>query len=382
MANTSNTVPFNTPCVTGMEIDYLRKALQSDQLSGDGPFTKICEAWFERHLGCVRALMGPSCTAALEMSAMLVGIEPGDEVIMPSYTFSSTANAFVLRGAQIVFVDVEPRTMNIDAELIEAAITDKTKAIVVVHYAGVCCDMAGICEIAENHDLFVVEDAAQALGASYQGKPVGGHGHLSAFSFHDTKNLTAGGEGGMLCINRPEFVEQAEILREKGTDRSKFFRGQVDKYSWVDAGYCYLPSELQAAYLACQLDRLQAITDSRIKTWQAYDRALAAFPDSSRPVPVDYENRRHNAHIYYFKCRDLEQRTQLIDHMKRHGANPVFHYVPLHSAPAGLNFGRFHGQDRYTTRESERLVRLPLWYNMPADDRQKVIDAFLSFPWS
>lgn len=373
-------IPFNQPAYTGREDKHLLKAITSAKLSGDGTYARECQIWFEQQLSCPKTLLTPSCTQALEMAALLIDIMPGDEVIMPSYTFVSTANAFVLRGATIVFVDIRPDTMNIDETLIEAAITPKTKAIVPVHYAGVSCEMQGIGAIAETHGLLVIEDAAQGMMASYQGKPLGTLGHLAAFSFHETKNFTSGGEGGLLLINDERYVERAEVIREKGTNRSQFFRGELDKYTWVDLGSSYLPSELQAAYLLGQLEMTEAITKNRLETWTSYKKAFSDLEAGGRlqcmSVPDGTE---HNGHMFYVKCRDLAERTAMIAHLKAKGVHAVFHYVPLHSAPAGKQFGRFHGEDRYTTVESERLVRLPIWFGMDDNVRGKVIDAVRAF---
>ena len=372
--------PFNRPPHTGNEDQYVLAAMRSDKISGDGHFGHHCQAWFEQQLDCPKTLLTPSCTQALEMAALLLDIQPGDEVIMPSYTFVSTANAFVLRGATIVFVDIRPDTMNIDESLIEVAITPKTRAIVPVHYAGVACNMTVITAIAQKYGLFVVEDAAQGIMSSYQGKPLGSLGQMAAYSFHETKNFTSGGEGGLLILNDAQFVQRAEIIREKGTNRSQFFRGMVDKYTWVDVGSSYLPSELQAAYLWGQLEQAEVITQNRLTSWNTYAQGLAYLAAEgviSLPhIPADCQ---HNAHMFYIKCKDLTERTALLVHLKNHGIGAVFHYVPLHSAPAGKEFSRFHGVDRYTTKESERLVRLPLWYGMQGGDITTVIQAVRSF---
>lgn len=370
-------IPFNRPPYTGHEDQFVLEAMRSDKMSGDGPFTKKCHDWFKEHLGCEKALLTPSCTAALELAALLLDIQPGDEVIMPSYTFVSTANAFVLRGAKIVFVDVRPDTMNIDETLIEAAITDRTKAIVPVHYAGVGCEMDTIMALAEKYDLFVVEDAAQGVMASYKGKPLGTIGHLGCFSFHDTKNYTAAGEGGLLSINDARFVERAEILREKGTNRSRFFRGQVDKYSWVDMGSSFLPSDTQAAYLWGQMQRAEEINEDRLKSWRRYYDLLRDVPQIEIPhIPQECA---HNAHMFYIKLKDLDERSAMIEHLKANDIGSVFHYVPLHSAEAGEKFGRFHGDDRFTTKDSERLLRLPMWYGLQKNDILKITDTVKAF---
>ncbi len=358
-------IPFNKPPHTGNEEQYVLEAMKSPQISGDGEFGKRCQRWFETQLGCRKALLTPSCTHALEMAAILIGIEPGDEVIMPSYTFVSTANAFALRGARIVFVDIRPDTMNIDETRIEAAITPQTKAIVPVHYAGVGCEMDVIMTLAEKYSLFVIEDAAQGMMSRYKGRPLGTIGHLGAYSFHETKNYTSGGEGGLLIINDGRFAERAEIIREKGTNRSQFFRGMVDKYSWVDIGSSYLPSELQAAYLWGQLEMAEAINADRLASWLAYRDKLAPLAAAGViELPVITETCAHNAHMFYVKVKDLEERTELLAQCKQDAIWAVFHYVPLHSAPAGLKYGRFSGRDIYTTSQSERLIRLPLYYGI------------------
>lgn len=373
-------IPFNRPPHTGNEDQYVLAAMRSDKISGDGKFGHQCQHWFEQNLGCKKALLTPSCTQALEMAALLIDIQPGDEVIMPSFTFVSTANAFVLRGAVIVFVDIRPDSHNMDESLIEAAITPKTKAIVPVHYAGVSCDMDAIMAVANRHGLFVVEDAAQGMMSTYKGRPLGTLGHLAAYSFHETKNFTSGGEGGLLLINDERFIHRAEIIREKGTNRSQFFRGMVDKYSWVDVGSSYLPSEIQAAYLWGQLEWADKITRNRLATWQAYQADLFALERAGRiQLPVIPDGCIHNGHMFYLKCQDLAERTAFLEHMKSSGILAVFHYVPLHSAPAGKQFSRFHGQDVFTTKESERLVRLPLWYGMDEVARQRVVQCVLEF---
>ena len=358
-------IPFNKPPHTGNEEQYVLEAMKSPQISGDGPFGKRCQRWFEEQLGCRKTLLTPSCTHALEMAAILIGIEPGDEVIMPSYTFVSTANAFALRGARIVFVDIRPDTMNIDETRIEAAITPQTKAIVPVHYAGVGCEMDTIMTLAEKYGLFVIEDAAQGMMSRYKGRPLGTIGHLGTYSFHETKNYTSGGEGGLLIINDGRFTERAEIIREKGTNRSQFFRGMVDKYSWVDIGSSYLPCELQAAYLWGQLEMAEAINGDRLKSWLAYRDKLGSLAAAGViELPVITETCQHNAHMFYLKVKDLEERTALLDLFKQYVIWAVFHYVPLHSAPAGLKYGRFSGRDIHTTSQSERLIRLPLYYGI------------------
>lgn len=373
-------IPFNKPPYTGNEDKFVLEAMHGSKLCGDGPFTLKCQKWFEQQLGCIKTLLTPSCTHALEMAAILIDIKPGDEVIMPSFTFVSTANPFVLRGAKIVFVDIRPDTMNIDESLIEAAITPRTKAIVPVHYAGISCDMDRIMEIANRYQLFVVEDAAQAFYSYFNGKPVGTMGHLAAFSFHETKNITSGGEGGLLIINEPKFAARAEIIREKGTNRSQFFRGMVDKYTWVDVGSSYLPSEIQAAYLYSQLQDAEVIQAKRLSVWNFYAEALKTLEQRGLVnFPVVPENCTNNAHMFYLKVRDIEQRTQLLSYLKECGVMAVFHYVPLHSATAGLDFGYFHGNDEVTTSHSERLVRLPLYYSLTQDELNIITDRILEF---
>lgn len=367
---------FNRPPVVGTELDYIQQAISiQNKLSGDGFFTKKCQHWLEEHLHVQKALLTPSCTAALEMSALLIDIQPGDEVIMPSYTFVSTANSFVLRGAKVVFVDVCPKTMNMDTALIEAAITSRTKAIVVVHYAGVACDMNKVMDIAQHYSLYVIEDAAQALMSSYTNKPLGAIGHLGCLSFHDTKNYTAGGEGGALLINDPSLIDRAEIIREKGTNRSQFLRGQIDKYTWYDIGSSYLPSELQAAYLLAQLEAAHQINEKRLHIWNRYHEAFLSLENEGlieRPYVPEYC--MHNAHMYFLKMRSLKERSLFIDKMKERGIQTVFHYVPLHSSAAGLKYGQFHGEDVHTSKESDKLVRLPLWFNMTEQDLETVIN--------
>ncbi|MCU1772401.1 dTDP-4-amino-4,6-dideoxygalactose transaminase [Pseudomonas sp. 13B_3.2_Bac1] len=367
------TIPFNKPPYTGNEDQHVITAMRSGKMSGDGDFTLRCQAWFEAQVGCKKALLTPSCTQALEMAALLIDIQPGDEVIMPSYTFVSTANAFVLRGAKIVFVDVRADTMNIDESLIEDAITDKTKAIVPVHYAGVACEMDTIMSIANRHNLFVIEDAAQGMMSTYKGRALGTIGHMAAYSFHETKNYTSGGEGGLLLINDDQFVVRAEIIREKGTNRSLFFRGMIDKYTWVDVGSSYLPGELQAAYLFGQLEKADQINQARHAVWDYYYQALQKTSnDGCIELPSLPDECVGNAHMFYIKVRDIEVRTQVLDILKKQGVGAVFHYIPLHSAPAGLRLGRFHGTDVHTTIESERLIRLPIWYGMQKSEMEQV----------
>ena len=373
-------IHFNKPPLSGREEKYVLEAMKSVKISGDGPFGKRSQAWFEERLPCLKTLLTPSCTHALEMAALLLEIKEGDEVIMPSYTFVSTADAFALRGAKIVFVDVRAETMNIDERLIERAITPKTKAIVPVHYAGVACEMDTIMEIASRYGLFVVEDAAQGFASTYKGKALGTIGHLGAFSFHETKNITSGGEGGLLLINDERFVHRAEIIREKGTNRSQFFRGMVDKYSWVDIGSSYLPSELQAAYLWGQLEMVDVIQEQRMKNWQYYYEKLLPLSQQGRiELPTIPEGCVHNAHMFYLKVKDLDVRTALLDLFKAQNIGAVFHYIPLHSAPAGLKYGRFEGEDRYTTLESERLIRLPLYYGLTCKEIDEVCDVLCAW---
>ncbi len=373
-------IPFNAPPVVGSEIDYMRLAMESGKLCGDGGFTHRCQQWMEQRFGSRKVLLTPSCTASLEMAALLIDIQPGDEVIMPSFTFVSTANAFVLRGARIVFVDVRPDTMNIDERKIEAAITDKTRAIVPVHYAGVACEMDTIMRIAQQHKLWVIEDAAQGVMSTYKGQALGAIGHIGCFSFHETKNYTAGGEGGATLINDPALIERAEIIREKGTNRSQFFRGQVDKYTWRDIGSSYLMADLQAAYLWGQLEAAERINQQRLVLWQNYYNALLPLARQKRiELPVHPDGCVHNAHMFYIKLRDADDRSALIDWLKEAGILAVFHYIPLHSSPAGQQFGEFHGEDRFTTVESERLLRLPLFYNLAPVDQRTVMSSLLSY---
>ena len=371
---------FNKPALTGNEKQYVLQAMQSNKISGDGFFGKKCQAWFEENLGCSKALLTPSCTAALEIAAILLDIKPGDEVIMPSYTFVSTANAFVLRGAKIVFVDIRPDTMNIDETKIESAITSKTKLIVPVHYAGVGCEMDTIMDIANRYSLFVVEDAAQGMMSKYKGKVLGTIGHLGKYSFHETKNYTSGGEGGLLIINDKQFLQRAEIIREKGTNRSQFIRGQLDKYTWVDVGSSYLPSELQAAFLWGQLEKAEEIKQNRLASWQTYYDAFAPLQDTYfvklPQIPTECE---HNAHMFYLKFKNLDRRNAFIDYLKANNVSAVFHYIPLHTAPAGKKFGTFDGKEQYTTSESEKLVRLPMYYGMSNDEIGKVINTIISY---
>lgn len=370
---------FNRAPYCGTEERYIAEAIRGGKICGDGPFTKQCNAWLEERFSAQKVLLTTSGTTALDMAFLLCGLRPGDEVILPSFTFSSTATAAVLAGAKLVFVDVRPDTMNIDETKIEAAITDRTRVITVMHYAGVACEMDAVMDIARRHGLLVVEDAAQAVMSTYKGRALGTIGDLGCYSFHETKNYSMG-EGGALVINRPQYNERAEILREKGTNRAKFFRGQVDKYTWVDFGDSYLPSELNAAYLWAQLEHADEINQNRLDTWNRYYETFQPLAQEGKlELPVIPEGCAHNAHMFYIKLRDLEERTAFISHMKSKGVSCVFHYVPLHSAPAGLKFGRFHGEDVYTTKESERLVRLPLYYGLSAEDVRAVTAAARSF---
>ena len=373
-------VTFNIPPYVGTEMDYVREACAvNHKICGDGPFSARCHAWMEERFGAHKALLTTSGTAALEMAAILCDLQPGDEVILPSFTFSSTATAFQMVGATLVFVDVRPDTMNIDETKIEAAITPRTRVIVPVHYAGVACEMDAIMDIARRHNLLVVEDAAQGVMSTYKGRALGTIGTFGCYSFHETKNYSMG-EGGAILVNDPVYVERAEIIREKGTNRQRFFRGQVDKYTWVDRGGSYLQSDMNAAYLLAQLEVADAINDDRLATWSYYDAALRPLARQGRiEVPTVPQDCVHNAHMYYIKLRDLADRTAFIAHMRAHGISCVFHYIPLHSSPAGLRFGRFDGQDVHTTAESERLVRLPLYYGMTDDDRAEVVAAALAY---
>ena len=372
-------IDFNRPAFVGSELEYIQDAIHRGMLCGDGIYTKKCSQWMEKEFDVSRVMLTTSCTHALEMAAFLCDIQPGDEVIMPSYTFVSTADAFVLRGAKIVFVDIRPDTMNLDEKLIEQAITPKTKVIVPVHYAGVACEMDTIMDIAHRHGLKVVEDAAQGVDAYYKGKALGTIGDFGCYSFHETKNFTMG-EGGALLFQKEEYLEKAEILREKGTDRSKFFRGQVDKYRWMDYGSSYLPSELNAAYLYAQLEAKDKIQKKRMEIYEYYHRNLADLAAEGKVeqpyVPQECE---HNAHMYYLKVKDMKVRTRLLAYLRENGICSVFHYVPLHSAPAGQKFGRFAGEDVYTTKESERLLRLPMFYNLDMEDVKKIVDVLHKF---
>ena len=357
-------ISFNVPPCVGTELQYIKEAIESHKICGDGAFTKKCNAWLEERFGAQKVLLTTSGTTALDMAALLCELKEGDEVILPSYTFSSTATSAVLGGARLVFVDIRPDTMNIDEKKIEEAITERTRAIIAVHYAGVACEMDTIMGVARKYNLVVIEDAAQGVMSTYKGRALGTIGDFGCYSFHETKNYSMG-EGGALVINNPEYNERAEILREKGTNRSKFFRGQVDKYTWVDFGDSYLPSELNAAYLWAQLCAADEINENRMASWNQYYQELKGLEESGRiELPVIPEGCVHNAHMFYIKCRDLEERTSFISYMKEEGILTVFHYIPLHSAPAGLKYGRFSGKDLYTTKESERLVRLPMYYGL------------------
>ena len=373
-------ISFNVPPYVGTEEKFISKAIAAHKICGDGEFTKKCNEWLEKRFKAKKVLLTTSGTSALEMAALLCGVGPGDEVIMPSYTFCSTADAFVQRGCKIVFVDIRPDTMNINENLIEKAITDKTKVICVVHYAGVACEMDAIMDIARRHNLKVVEDAAQGVMSYYKDKALGTICDYGCYSFHETKNYSMG-EGGAVVINtNTEDIEKAEIIREKGTNRSKFWRGQIDKYTWVDYGSSYLPSELNAAYLWAQFEVADKINDSRLSVWNRYYEAFKPLADAGKiEIPTVPADCIHNAHMFYIKCRDLEERTAFISYMKEHGVGCVFHYIPLHSAPAGQKFGRFDGEDKFTTKESDRLVRLPLWYGMSDGDVEAVVEAVKEF---
>ena len=372
-------ISFNVPPVVGNEMKYIKEAIENKKICGDGVFTKKCSAWLEQKTGTAKALLTTSCTHATEMAAILADIQPGDEVIMPSYTFVSTADAFVLRGAKAVFVDIRPDTMNIDENLIEEAITERTKAIVPVHYAGVACEMDTICGIAEKYHLSVIEDAAQGVLSTYKGRQLGTIGDYGCYSFHETKNYSMG-EGGALLIKDPENIERAEIIREKGTNRSKFFRGQIDKYTWMDAGSSYLPSELNAAYLWAQLEVADTILDNRMRSWNMYFSSLKELEEKGYiQLPVIPKECTHNAHMFYIKTKDLEERQNLIAYLEAKGIKAVFHYIPLHLSPAGRKYGTFYGEDRYTTKESERLLRLPMYYHLEKKDIEFVVEQVKRF---
>lgn len=368
-------IDFNVPPYVGKEKEYIEKAIKNKKICGDGEFTKKCHKWIEEKTNS-KSLLTTSCSSALDMSAILADIKPGDEVILPSYTFVSTADAFVLRGATVVFVDIRPDTMNIDEKLIEDAITEKTKAIVPVHYAGVACEMDTIMDIAKRHNLIVIEDAAQGVMSEYKGKPLGTIGDYGCYSFHETKNYSMG-EGGALLVKDNDKFEEAEIVREKGTDRSRFFRGQVDKYTWVAAGSSFLPSDINAAYLYAQLEQADEINNNRLRNWNLYYENLKDVKEIELPhVPKEC---KHNAHMFYIKAKDMEERTELIKFLKENEIATVFHYIPLHSAPAGIKYGRFHGEDKYTTKESERLLRLPMYYGLKEEEVLKVCEKIKQF---
>ena len=365
-------ISFNVPPFTGKEIEYMGQAIAAQKICGDGAFTAKCSRWLEEKTKTKKALLTTSCTHATELAALLTKVKEGDEVIMPSFTFVSTADAFVLRGATPVFVDIRPDTMNLDENKIEAAITEKTVGIVPVHYAGVSCEMDKIMEIAKKYKLWVIEDAAQGIMSTYKGKPLGAIGDFGCFSFHETKNYSMG-EGGALLIQDESYVEEAEIIREKGTNRSKFHRGQVDKYTWMNYGSSYLPSELNAAYLWAQLEKADSINEARLACWNRYYENLGKLRESGKiELPVVPPHCAHNAHMFYLKTADIEERTEFIEYMKEKGVLTVFHYIPLHTAPAGQRFGRFHGEDEYTTKESERLVRLPMYYGLTLEQVDKI----------
>ncbi len=372
-------INFNEPPYIGKELEYVKIAIENKKICGDGQFTKLCNAWIEEKTGTEKALLTTSCTSALEMVAILCDIRPGDEVIMPSFTFVSTANAFVLRGAKIVFVDIRPDTMNIDETLIEAAITPKTKAIVPVHYAGVACEMNKIMELAKRYNLKVIEDAAQGVSSYYKNRALGSIGDFGCYSFHETKNYSMG-EGGAILIKNPENIERAEIIREKGTNRSRFFRGQVDKYTWVSEGSSYLPSDMNAAYLYAQLENEEKIYNGRMNSWHLYYDGLMELAQKGQiELPTVPKNCIHNAHMFYIKAKNLEERTKLLSYLKANDINAVFHYIPLHSAPAGVKYCRFNGEDKFTTRESERLIRLPMFYGLKSTDIEYIIEKIKKF---
>jgi dTDP-4-amino-4,6-dideoxygalactose transaminase len=374
MSLTKHHIPLNRPYMAGKEVAYIKEAHKNHILAGDGPFTQRCHGWLEETVGSTRVLLTHSCTAALEMFALLLDIRPGDEIIMPSYTFVSTANAFVLRGGIPVFVDIREDTLNINECLIEDAITTKTKAIVPVHYAGVSCEMDAICAIAQKHGLKVIEDAAQGIMATYKGRPLGGIGDLGAFSFHETKNIISG-EGGALLINDEKYIERAEIIREKGADRSRFFRGEVDKYTWQDVGSSFLPGELVAAFLWAQLEEAERITSERLSIWQNYHRLLEPLEaDGLLRRPIIPQECGHNGHIYYVLLAPKINRQKVLAHLKEAGVNAIFHYIPLHSSPAGKRFGRAHGDLKNTDDLSERLIRLPMWIGLTESQQQRVAE--------
>lgn len=372
-------IDFNLPPYTGKELDYMKQAVENKKICGDGQFTKRCHEWMENRFQAQKVLLTTSGTTALEMAAILCDLKDGDEVILPSYTFSSTATAIVLTGAKLVFVDIRPDTMNIDENKIEDAITDRTRAVVVVHYAGVACEMDTIMDIAKRHQLKVIEDAAQGVMSTYKGRALGTIGDFGCYSFHETKNYSMG-EGGALVINSPEYNERAEILREKGTNRAKFFRGQVDKYTWVDYGSSYLPSDLNAAYLWAQLEQAEEINRNRLESWNEYYNQLKELAEKNLiELPVVPEGCVHNAHMFYVKLKNLKERTAFIAYLREHGVQSTFHYIPLHSAPAGRRFGVFAGEDVFTTKESERLTRLPMYYHLSKEDRAFVVRTIKEF---
>ncbi len=372
-------INFNVPPFTGRETEYIMEAVKAQKICGDGQFTKKCNAWLEEKTGSEKVLLTTSCTHATELAALLMGVKAGDEVIMPAYTFVSTADAFVLRGAVPVFVDIRPDTMNIDEQKIEAAITDKTVGIVPVHYAGVACEMDTIMDIAKRHNLWVIEDAAQGIMSTYKGKALGTFGEFGCFSFHETKNYSMG-EGGALLIRDEKYVEDAEVIREKGTNRSKYYRGQIDKYTWINFGSSYLPSDMNAAYLWAQLEMAEEINDARLAVWEQYKKELMPLAEAGKiELPFVPKECVHNAHMFYLKAKDIEERTALIDFLKENGILSVFHYIPLHTAPAGIKFGRFHGEDVYTTKESERLTRLPMYYGLQKEEVSYICDKVKEF---
>ena len=372
-------ISFNVAPFMGKEFDYIHDAILSRHISGDGKYTKLCDEWMEKRFNAEKIMLTTSGTTALDMAMMMCDLESGDEVILPSFTFSSTATSAVLAGANLVFVDVRPDTMNIDEDKIEEAITDRTRVISVVHYAGVACDMDKIMDIARRHSLIVVEDAAQGVMSTYKGKALGTIGDFGCYSFHETKNYSMG-EGGAIVINNPAYIEMAEILREKGTNRSKFYRGQVDKYTWVDFGDSYLPSEINAAYLWAQLEKADEINDNRMETWNFYNESLKPLRDKGLiELPTIPDYCEHNAHMYYIKLKDLDERSSFLQFMRDREIGCVFHYVPLHSAPAGRKFGRFHGEDTFTTIESDRLVRLPMYYGITEEDKETVISSIKEY---
>lgn len=372
-------INFNKPPYIGEELDNIKQAVENLKICGDGPFTKKCNIWLEERFHAQKVLLTTSGTTALDMAMLLCDLKPGDEVILPSYTFSSTATSAVLAGAKLVFVDIRPDTMNIDENKIEAAITERTKVIVPVHYAGVSCEMDKIMEIAKKHNLYVVEDAAQGVMSTYKGKALGTIGDYGCYSFHETKNYSMG-EGGALLIRDGKNAELAEIIREKGTNRSKFFRGQIDKYTWVEAGSSYLPSDMNAAYLWAQLQKADEINENRLQSWNRYYEGLKDLEEAGKiELPYIPEYCEHNAHMFYIKAKDLEERSALISYLKENGVTAVFHYIPLHTAPAGKEYGRFHGEDKYTTKESERIIRLPMYYELDEQDAKKVMDLIHTF---